>query len=157
MGGRRERGAPIVFLDFDGVLHANSCPASAWFSRVALLEEAFAGFADARIVIASSWRFQHAYPALRRRFPALLQSMLSGTTGESYVGEHARYHEIEQWLARHAPGIDDDRWRALDDAAFEFPTGCRQLIHCDGAVGIGEREVAVLRGWLVRRGAARGG
>lgn len=148
MGGRRERGAPIVFLDFDGVLHSNLCPPSAWFSRVGFLEEAFAGVADARIVVASSWRFQHSFTALSRRFPASLRRMLVGTTGDAHVGAHARFQEIQQWLRRQAPGIGDGAWRAVDDSAFEFPVGCRQLIHCDGAVGITEREVAVLRKWL---------
>lgn len=157
VGDRRGTRAPIVFLDFDGVLHPNLCPPSVWFSRLSLLEEAFEGVDDARIIIASSWRFQHSYTALRRRFPASLRRMLEGTTGAAYVGAHARFHEIQQWMRRQAPGIDDDRWRALDDAAFEFPVGCRQLIHCDGAVGIAEREVAVLRDWLRTCGAAHGG
>jgi hypothetical protein len=157
MEDRRGAWAPIVFLDFDGVLHPNLCAPSAWFSRLGLLEEAFDGVDEALIVIASSWRFQHSYAALRRRFPASLRKRLWGTTGDAYVGAHARFHEIQQWLRRHAPGIDEDRWRTLDDAAFEFPAGCRQLIHCDGAFGISEREVALLRDWLARRRATDGG
>jgi hypothetical protein len=136
-----------LFLDFDGVLHPNLCARSAWFSRMPLLEQALAG-TDVRIVISSSWRFHHDYTALARRFPVSLRLLLDGTTGAAVVGRHARHQEILAWLQRYGAGLPEARWRALDDAAFEFPAPCAQLVHCDGATGMTLAEVQRLREWL---------
>lgn len=137
----------ILFLDFDGVLHPNLCEPSAWFSRMSFLEEALVN-ADVRVVISSSWRFHHSYAALARRFPVNLRLLLDGTTGEAFVGTHARFREITAWLAQYGAGSAGTHWRALDDAAFEFPKECPALIHCDGATGMTAEDVLVVQQWL---------
>lgn len=134
----------ILFLDFDGVLHPNLCAPEAWFTRSPLLEDALA-HRELGIVISSSWRFQHSYRALVGRFSPALRPQFVGRTGEAFVGPHARYQEIRQWLAANAPAAD---WRALDDSAFEFPNHCPQLIRCDGSVGVTPAELVRLQTWL---------
>lgn len=139
--------APILFLDFDGVLHPNLCRTQDWFCRMPLLEETLAG-RDVEIVISSSWRFHHEHAALVRLFPAALRPLLRDRTGDAVVGRHARHREILHWLSRYAPALPEHRWRALDDAAFEFPEDCATLIRCDGATGITRGEMQRLRDWL---------
>ncbi|CAN1504901.1 hypothetical protein MCEGE14_00618 [Burkholderiaceae bacterium] len=36
----------------------------------------------------------------------------------------------------------------LDDSAFEFPLGCRELIACDGSVGVKSAQLDLVTGWL---------
>lgn len=138
-------GAPLLFLDFDGVLHPASAYATAPFSRAPLLEEALAGF-EVRLVVSSSWRFHHSLPEIRSRLPRALASRLVGTTGDPHLGQHARYHEIHAWLG----GVSDAApWRALDDSAFEFPSACAELILCDPNIGLDEAVAGHLRDWLL--------
>lgn len=139
----------ILFLDFDGVLHPNLCDPGDWFSNMPVLESAVEGL-DVRIVISSSWRFHHDHPSLLRRFPGSLRSMVVGTTGSAFVGRHARHQEILSWISRNPEAGDADSWRALDDAAFEFPKVCAQLIRCDGAKGMSQSEAELVRKWLLR-------
>ena len=139
--------ARILFLDFDGVLHPNLCSENQRFDRVPLLEAALAR-REVRIVISSSWRFHYPYRSLVARFPAALRPLFAGCTGDPFVGEHARYHEIRHWLGANAPTA---HWRALDDAAFEFPERCPQLIRCDGAVGVTPAEISRLQRWLAAK------
>lgn len=141
---------PLLFLDFDGVLHPASAHQSAPFSRAPLLVEALAE-RDVAIVLSSSWRFGYEYPKLLAFLPAALSRRVVGMTGEPQFGEHGRYQEILHWLRGRGAGRD---WRALDDAAFEFPERCPELILCDPNVGIDQVAVRELHRWL--NGIGRG-
>jgi hypothetical protein len=68
-----------------------------------------------------------------------------GITGPPYVGRWPRYQEIKAYLSRHSPLA---MWRALDDAWFEFPAKCPELILCDPNVGIQEPQLQLLGAWL---------
>ncbi len=138
------KDAPLLFLDFDGVLHPASDHATAAFSRTHLLEEALAGL-EARLVVSSSWRFHYSLAAIRSRLPAAVASRVIGTTGEPHFGEFARHREILAWVA---DARDPAPWRALDDSAFEFPKGCHELILCDPSTGLDEQLAGVVRDWL---------
>ena len=70
-------GSPILFLDFDGVLHPASAYATAPFSRATLLDEALAGV-EVQLVVSSSWRFHHSLEAIRSRLPRGLAGPLPG-------------------------------------------------------------------------------
>ena len=135
--------AKVLFLDFDGVLHPNLAPEDAYFGCAPALGELIGGV-DLQVVISSSWRFHHPLPYILRQLPVTLRERVVGATGDAIPGRFARWEEIRAWCLRH--GVTD--WRALDDAAFEFPPGCPQLIRCDGARGVGEAEFTLLRGWL---------
>jgi hypothetical protein len=133
----------LLFLDFDGVLHPSICRQDQWFIHLPVLESALAG-KECGIVISSSWRFQRSCKDLKALFPKSLVDRLEGATGHPVIGRHARHKEIQEWLAAH-PERD---WRALDDSGYEFPKPCPELILCDGATGIGERQVKELERWL---------
>lgn len=135
---------PLIFLDFDGVLHPASAYRTDPFSRAPLLVDAL-GEREAGIVISSSWRFGYEYRELLAFLPHELSRRVVGTTGDPQFGEHGRYREILHWL-REQEAVSE--WRALDDAAFEFPKSCPELILCDPNVGIDHLAAAVLRQWL---------
>lgn len=138
-----EKSAKTIFLDFDGVLHPSLAEPEQLFAKAKLLGKLF----ESRrpdVVISSSWRFQLDIDDLIARLPTAVGSLVSGVTGPAHVGKHARWNEIQIYCQSHK--IND--WRALDDSAFEFPTGCTQLIRVDGAQGLTVREVELITEWL---------
>lgn len=128
----------LIFLDFDGVLHPNFCAEDVYFAHAQALADAI-GTAEVAIVISSSWRFHCKLRDLVERLPEPLGRRIIGSTGEACIGRYSRHSEILGYLAAHRIR---SRWIALDDSAWEFPPDCRELIHCDGSTGIGERELA---------------
>lgn len=132
----------VLFLDFDGVLHPTS-HGTALFSQVDLLEQALENEA-CQIVISSSWRFHVEIEDIKKYFSRSIRDQILGVTGEAYIGSYARFHEINYYAETH--GIED--WRALDDAFWEFPKDCGNLIRCNPNTGITEIEIKYLRNWL---------
>ena len=134
---------PLLFLDFDGVLHPSLQGIKGYFTRAPLLSDALDGLA-CDIVISSSWRFHFPPDELPGYLMPLLRERVVGFTGPAVVGRHARYMEIQSYVKRRAIVS----WRALDDSFFEFPDNCPQLILCDGSIGIQEPQMVALRKWL---------
>ncbi len=132
----------VLFLDFDGVLHP-TIHGSALFSQVNLLEKALENQV-CQIVISSSWRFNMEIESIRGHFSKSIRNHILGVTGEAYIGSYARFHEIHCYVETH--GVED--WRALDDAYWEFPKDCGNLIRCNPNTGITEIEIKHLRSWL---------
>jgi len=108
-----------------------------------LLERAL-NDSDVRIVVSSSWRHHETEVYIQSLFPASIRSLLSGFTGESLAGRWGRWNEISNHASRHVVA----EWRALDDAASQFPPDCPNLIHCEGHVGLQEIQVNLLRKWI---------
>ncbi|TWO69109.1 hypothetical protein FN976_20450 [Caenimonas sedimenti] len=131
-------------LDFDGVLHPAQGANVPEFQRTAMLASALAG-SDCRIVISSTWRDHYPVDVLARRLGDSLGARVIGVLGPDGRGPYVRYQNILRWLAAN-PWCTD--WRALDDAASEFPTGLSELILCDGRVGLDHPQVTALRRWL---------
>jgi HAD domain in Swiss Army Knife RNA repair proteins len=134
---------PVLFLDFDGVLHPNGCAPTDCFCLLPALAATITPF-ELDIVISSSWRFHRSLRFLKKLFPVPLRKRIVGTTGEPFPGTHARWKEIRAYLHEHPASS----WRALDDFDFEFPPDCRELIHCDGARGCQSTELELLATWL---------
>ena len=134
-----------LFLDFDGVLHPNLAAPHERMCLMPLLAETLAD-ADIDIVISSSWRFEWPLGKLRGLFPPALRPRVVATTGPAHIGRHARWHEIAAY--RQTEGIA--HWRALDDARFEFPNPCDELIACEGSRGLQAPQCEALRVWLKR-------
>jgi hypothetical protein len=136
----------LLFLDFDGVLHPNFSLEREYFSRMGYLLDALDGvIVNVEIIISSSWRFQWPEDVLLQKLPKPLSSLVTGVTPMVEPGRHQRYREIQTYLSSRS---DQLNWRALDDAANEFPEHCTELIGCDGRIGIDEAIVMRLRGWL---------
>jgi len=78
--------------------------------------------------------------------PEGIRPFIQGVTGEAYMGQYARYHEIVGYL------YDRDKhfaqWRALDDSYREFPDECDNLIACNPNTGLTKIELGRLIDWL---------
>jgi hypothetical protein len=133
----------FLYVDFDGVLHPNSFEKGKAFCLMPLLEQALHG-SDVRVVISSSWRHHETEVYIQSLFPASIRSLLFGFTGEPLGGRWARWQEIFNHAAVH----DVTEWRALDDAANQFPPDCSNLIYCEGHIGLQETQVNLLRKWI---------
>ena len=132
-----------LFLDFDGVLHPTLAQPSALCIHGASLAEVLRPY-PVDIAISSSWRFHFSKEEYLAKLPAELAGQVVGATGKAHVGKFARWHEIQQYVKKHRL-VD---WRALDDSAFEFPLGCRELIACDGSIGVASAQLDLISGWL---------
>ena len=135
--------SPTLFLDFDGVLHPNGAQVEDYFCRVDFLALTIAEF-DLDVVISSSWRFHLSFKRLLEYFPEPFRGKISGVTGEACIGRNSRWKELQEYIRVHG----NNNWRALDDSGFEFPPECPELILCDGARGVQERDLTTLRRWL---------
>jgi hypothetical protein len=73
-----------------------------------------------------------------------IQHKIYGCTGDTYIGKWARWNEIK----RHVHNNRVNEWIALDDAYFEFPPDCRNLILCEGSKGLQIEQIFELKEWL---------
>ena len=77
---------PILFLDFDGVLHPEHCHESKHFCCLPVLEDALRQAPEWQVVISSTWRLQKSLDQLRSRF--------SADIAERVVGETPRFNTL---------------------------------------------------------------
>ena len=138
-----------LFLDFDGVLHPTLAQPSALFIHGSRLAEALRPY-SVNVVISSSWRFHFSKEEYLAKLPLELADQVVGATGKAHVGKFARWHEIQQYVKKHRL-VD---WRSLDDSAFEFPLGCKELIACDGSVGVASAQLDLVSVWLQQASGA---
>ena len=126
--------APVVFLDFDGVLRRNSAPGGRLErGLIDNLEHLFARFTRLHGVFSTNWRLHQSLRELRAHLSAPLAARFIDVTPEvHHAGMASRYSEILAW--RHAVG-HTGAWLARDDRAAEFPTRCPQLCLCDAERG----------------------
>ncbi len=131
-----------LFLDFAGVLHP-TYSGSPKFTQAPLLESVLTK-RPCKVIISSSWRFHMNNEKLLSHFSPSLQKIIIGTTGKAQISPHARFEEINVFVNKHQ--ITD--WRALDDAYWEFPVNCMNLIRCNPNTGITQLELNYLIEWL---------
>jgi hypothetical protein len=135
----------LLFLDFDGVLHSTTSSEEQLFNKLGLLVDILQEN-PCPIIISSSWRFHHDLPRLKAYLQPI-SKLITGTTGEPFVGHFPRYNEIKAYLNQHEPFAD---WRALDDSFLEFPKPCPELILCHPKTGFDEPQKSTLLNWLKR-------
>ena len=141
---RRFELLPVIFLDFDGVMHPTSATPEKFFSCASILADAI-GDAECEIIISSSWRHHHTLDEIIGMLPETLQHLVQGTTGEAFIGRYPRYNEILTYANNNGLGSD---WRALDDSWIEFPPNCSKLIQCNPNIGLGRKQADYLHKWL---------
>jgi len=134
----------ILFLDFDGVLHASEGPGPNMrqFVWLPILKEMLAGQQDLRIVIHASYRKTSTADFLRERL-GFGKEICLGVTNPRLE----RWASIQDWV-KGRPWVES--FRILDDQAFEFPDPRpAELILCDGRRGLSDPEVqARLQEWI---------
>jgi hypothetical protein len=137
--------APLLFLDFDGVLHPKGCATSVHFVHLPRLEQLLRATPPVRIVISSTWQYIWSFDGLRRKFsPDIAARIIGGTQSADPDGEaESRYQTIRMYL-RHAGELRTP-WIALDDARHEFPEDCAQLVSCETEVGFDDEAAGRLR------------
>lgn len=141
----------VLFVDFDGVLHATHGPAEAIreFVWLPVLIELIAPHKDVRIVVHASARrtstadFIGTRLGLGRVGPG---SLYAGVTSPSLE----RWPSIQAWVAQR-PEVTS--YCVLDDQASEFPSPPpAELILCNPIDGITELRVQVaLKRFLTQR------
>ena len=132
-----------IFLDFDGVLHVIQANFEERFSKLHLLEDLAKDFSF-EVVISSTWRLFYDVSSLKENLKTLGERVV-GVTGDIVTGPYARYLEIKTYAEENH--ILD--WRAIDDASQEFPEDEKRLIECQSDMGIGKKQIEVLKSWLV--------
>jgi len=127
----------VLFLDFDGVLHPQDCPAQEMFCFMGNFVDAMRIIDPEHrmpIVISSMWRHRVSVDGLRSRFPGDIASQIVGATPYKTLAEveaitdwtiyggieskkRHRQREVMQWMNEFAP---DGDWIAIDDRPQYF-------------------------------------
>lgn len=138
----------VLFLDFDGVLTkvAAEDEPVVLFEWLPLLAALLDPWPDVRIVVHSTWRYDHTDDELRG---------LLGPLSARFVGMVPRGPRAEaiRWFLYSNPAITD--YLVLDDSCAEFPQDFSgPLVICDPLFGVSDARVReAIAGWLagVRR------
>ena len=127
----RDPALPLVFLDFDGVLHPVKA-GDQQFCYLPVFEACMRQCPHMGIVITSTWRLVMELAGLRALFSHDIAQRVLGKTPELLVDlPFARYREIRKYLTKnslHAP------WLAVDNEADLFPP-MRNLVLTDSITG----------------------
>lgn len=137
----------VLFLDFDGVLHAGPGvdAVTAHWCWLPVLAQTLARHEDVRLVVHSTWRHEYNLDELRELLDRLGSRVIGATEGGG------RLEGIEQWLAEH-PGVTS--FRILDDDANDFYRVPEELILCDPALGLSKQHTRQqLMDWLAETAA----
>jgi hypothetical protein len=150
-------GAPVLYLDFDGVLHPDEvyrirgrivlrCDGMNLFEWSPLLAEHLEPYPGVRIILSTSWVRVLSFNEARAWLPDSLASRVVGATWHSAMNQFwwnnlSRYQQISLHARRHRIS----RWLAIDDDTQGWPDGSRgQLVHTDPMLGIAAPDTRAL-------------
>lgn len=140
----------VLFLDFDGVTHAEPYTPASAFEKLHLIEAVIRVAGDVQIVISSSWREDHTLDELRCVFSPDLRQLVVGVTPDLWNPEqpitHLREAECRAWLDEYRPG---SQWVALDDRPTWFSPNCPNLLVTDTPQGFLRSQENLLREMLL--------
>lgn len=133
---------PILFLDFDGVLHPEHCHESKHFSCLPVLEDALRQVPQWQVVVASTWRLQQPLDQLRGRFSADIAARVIGDTPRfstlvdvpSTLVSYEREAECHAWLREN--DMSYLPWLAVDDRSWLYRPFCKSLFLVNGKTGL---------------------
>lgn len=143
---------PLLFLDFDGVLHPKY---EGSFAQLPMLCAWLERYPQVAVVVSSDWRLRDGLMDLMALFPSPLRSRVLGVTPDlrgARAGcdfRYARQCEIEyyRWRVGH-----DGPFVALDDTAHLFEAQYPALVEVDGASGLTREDLAVANVRLMQQG-----
>lgn len=152
---------PVLFLDFDGVLHPEIALVKDALSRLPLVEEILRGFPSVEIVVSSAWRLDwpeeaEAVANLRSHFsPDIAPRVIGVTPDFRYREKHGigrdfflREYECLTWLKSNRPA--GTPWLALDDRHWWFSPDCPHLMTVDCDDGFMPSDAHEFRQHLTR-------
>lgn len=161
MTGIRGRGQPVMYLDFDGVLHPEnvwrhpktgpyiqSPPGHSLFEHNDLLEALLRQAPEVNVVLSTSWSRVFGHFAARKRLTQAVRARVVGSTFHSGMdaGQFAarpRWEQILLDVRRRQPIA----WLAVDDDVADWPTELRRwLVESHPVHGIGEPDVCAVLG-----------
>jgi hypothetical protein len=149
----------ILFLDFDGVLHAvGGVTERQRLAKLPLLEALLREpeLGHVGIVVSSTWRVAYSLAQLRSVFSPDLRARVCDCTPQlaEHASDYARHEEITAWLARH-PEVRG--WIAVDDDARGFPRSSHpRVVFTAGDTGLCAADIALLRQRLLEPAAPPG-
>ncbi|MCR5865676.1 HAD domain-containing protein [Aquincola sp. J276] len=165
---------PVLYLDFDGVLHNDHVyrvPGrgivvrdGCLFEWAHYLDEALQPYPSVRIVLSTSWVRELGFNRAKSYLAPSLQARVVGAT--FHRREHAPTRELRWHWAQMPRGVQimqdverrrPSKWLALDDAVGEFNDAQRaQLIACDSERGLSDLATrAQLQAMLKRLESSR--
>jgi hypothetical protein len=149
----------ILFLDFDGVLHAEILSSrQPLLSQLPLLETVLREFPVVEVVISSTWRLKWADQSvatneLRKHFsPDIAPRVIDVTPHHIRLDSklapdglylYHRHWEIETWLRVHRP--PGTPWVAVDDREYLFRPFLNNLVKVNPATGLTAEDLQELR------------
>ena len=152
--------SPVLFLDFDGVMHPMPYFPDEMFCRLRLVEEVTLSFPDLRVVISSDWRKSRSLIQLHEVFRREVwpQVIDVNPRWDAYRDLHgltaySRQWECEKWLVQNglAPsGPVATPWLAIDDMREWFEPDCPNLLWTNTKTGFTEDDAADLRARLTQ-------
>ncbi len=152
--------SPVLFLDFDGVMHPMPYFPDELFCRCQLVEQVILSFPELRVVISSDWRKSRSLIQLHEVFcREVLPQVIDVTPRwDAYRDLHglttfSRQWECEKWLVQNglAPsGPAATPWVAVDDMREWFEPDCPNLLWTNPKTGFTDQDVADLRARLTQ-------
>ena len=133
---------PVLYLDFDGVLHHHNVLWSAskgpyldassrerLFEHAPLLVELLEPHPAVRIVLSTSWAMKYGCHGAARRLPLELRTRVVGATFHSQMNRaefESAYRGMQVWadVFRRRPSD----WLAIDDDYLQWPAWCRNKL-----------------------------
>lgn len=157
---------PVLFLDFDGVLHSEPSLPKEAFTQLPLIEAVLRDFPAVDIVISSTWRLDwmgdaDAVAQLRRHFSPDIAPRVVGVTPflgrlrENGLDVLPYTRELECWAWLKSNRSVRTPWLALDDRDEWFLPGCPNLMKVDGGDGFMPSDEDLFRQHLTRMTTGR--
>ena len=158
MASPRHISHPVLYLDFDGVLHPDAAywyrrrgivlcsPGRKLFDAAPPLVAELARHPDVRVVLSTSWVRVLSFSVALARLPPRLADRVIGATWHSHMHREwwdglTRYQQIAAHATRH--GVRN--WVAIDDDAEGWPAEhLGHLVHTDSDTGIAAPDLALL-------------
>ena len=150
---RLDPSKPVVYLDYDGVLHSDDVywyrkrgivvkGDNKLFAAAKILESILAPHPEIQVVLSTSWVRVLNYHKAAKRLPPDLRNRLRGATWHSSMdlawwNSLTRYEQIANHVRRHAVAC----WLAIDNDADGWPLAeSHHLVRTDDSVGLLDGE-----------------
>lgn len=148
--------APLLFLDYDGVLHphdvrmstagprmSSAMASHALFEHVHLLALMLSRHPDVRLVLSTNWVPLFGFDYAVARLPPALQDRVIGATFDE-KRDHAGYLSVARGhqVVQDAKRRKAKRWIGIDDAVENWPAShMSRLVASHPVLGLGDAQV----------------